>query len=366
VRGLASFAMSGRYRALLVAVASSGSLLFGWIGAAVVALVTLRKGYGQGLWVLLWALLPALLLSSVTGDSSAVALLVGTAALALVLRAAVSLPLAALASAGVAALTGLGLLAFGQELLAELVRVFEEFFRAVQNQAQRSGEATGLVLRPPNALQMAGMMGTANGGLSFLCLVLARYWQAALYNPGGFGEEFRALRFPPSLVGGLALAALALSYAGLSYRSWAAALMLPLTIAGWSLLHARARHRGQGSLWLGALYLLWLVFDAAKLALVGLVIADALVDFRQRWARHGGGTAPGKYDRTATSGDDGKDADTDGESDSGSDSDTDMSSTSDTESGIENGTGSGSDSDTDSDTDSGNNARKNDHKRDNQ
>jgi hypothetical protein len=316
--------MSGRYRALLVAVASSVSLLFGWIGAAVVALVTLRKGYGQGLWLLLWALLPALLLSSLTGDSSAVTLLLGTAALALVLRAAMSLPLAALASTGVAALTGLGLLVFGQELLAELVRVFEEFFRAVENQAQRSGEAPGLVLRPPTVLQMAGMMGTANGGLSFLCLALARYWQAALYNPGGFGEEFRALRFPPTLVGGLALAALALSYAGPSFRSWAAALMLPLTIAGWSLLHARAFQRGQGSLWLGTLYLLWLVFDAAKLALIGLVIADALVNFRKRWVQQGGGIAPRDDDDAGVRGhedtDGDRETDADGDSESESDS----------------------------------------------
>ena len=25
-----------------------------------------------------------------------------------------------------------------------------------------------------------------------LCLMLARYWQASLYNPGGFGREFRS------------------------------------------------------------------------------------------------------------------------------------------------------------------------------
>jgi hypothetical protein len=27
---------------------------------------------------------------------------------------------------------------------------------------------------------------------SVLSLMLARYWQALLYNPGGFGREFRA------------------------------------------------------------------------------------------------------------------------------------------------------------------------------
>jgi hypothetical protein len=285
--------MSGRYRALLVAVASSGSLLFAWIGAAIVALVTLRKGVGEGGWLLLWAMLPALILTRITGDSSALALLLGTALLALLLRLTVSLSLAALGSAGVAVLTGVGLLFFAQGLLDELARVFEEFFRALETQAQQSGD-TELALRPPTRLQLAGMMGTANGALSFLCLSLARYWQAALYNPGGFGAEFRALRLPPGLVLALAVAGFGLAWSDFSYRSWGAALMLPLTVAGFALLHARVRLKGQGSLWLSTLYLLWLVFDAAKLALIGLVIADAVLDFRARWQAAG----PGDSDRS--------------------------------------------------------------------
>lgn len=296
MRGLASYVMSGRYRGLLVAVASSGSLLFAWISAAVVALVTLRKGVQQGLWLLPWALLPALVLTQITGDSTTLALLLGTSVLAVVLRATVSLPLAAVASALVAVLTGLAMLAFGQGLLDELMRVFGEFFRALAEQAQREGSE--LALQPPTRLQLAGMMGLANGTLSFLCLALGRYWQAALYNPGGFGEEFRALRYPPTLVIALLVGALAVGATGVSYRSWAATLLLPLTIAGFALLHARARFRGQGSFWLGTVYLLWTVIDAAKLALVGLVVADALLDFRRRWkgddkSGPGGGAADG-------------------------------------------------------------------------
>ena len=293
--GLANFAMSGRYRALLVAVASSGSLLFAWIGASVVALVTLRKGAGEGAWVLLWALLPALLLTRISGDSSTLALLLGTSGLALTLRGSVNLPLTALCSAAVALVTGLALLLFGQELLGLLAEAFEEFFGALAEQARRDGGAE-VVLRPPTALQLAGMMGTANGALSFLCLSLARYWQSALFNPGGFGEEFRALRFPPALVAGLLLAAATLAALGFDFRSWAAALLLPLSIAGFALLHAWVRQSGQGSLWLTAAYLLWLVLDGAKLLLIGLVVIDAVADFRGRWARRRPAAGSGRQD----------------------------------------------------------------------
>lgn len=284
MQGLARFAMGGRYRALLIAIASSGSLLFAWVGAGVVALVTLRKGSREGLWLVLWASLPALLVTKVSGDSSAFAMLVGTAVLALVLRASVSLALTAVASAGIAVATGLGLLAFGQPMLAELAALFSQFFAALEKQTlEAGGQALGL--QPPTLPQLAGMMGTANGALCFLCLALGRYWQAALYNPGGFGSEFRALQLPKGLVWALVVAALSFTAAGLAFRSWGAAMLLPLTIAGFALLHSRARFRGQGSFWMSGIYVAWLVFDAAKLALVGLVLADTMMNFRDRWQR---------------------------------------------------------------------------------
>lgn len=282
MRGLASFAMGGRFRALALAMASAGSLLFAWLAAALVALVTLRKGYAEGFWLLLWAALPAIVVAQITGDSSALALIVGTAALGAALRGTVSLALTALLSSAVAVVTGLGLLAFSEPMLEELSRLFGEFFASLERQAvEAGGEALGL--QPPTYPQLAGMMGTANGALSFLCLTLARYWQAALYNPGGFGVEFRALQFPRVLVWVLGIIAFAIASLGLEWRSWGAALLLPLTIAGFALLHARAAYRGQGSFWMGGIYTAWLVFDAAKLALVGLVLVDAVMDFRSRW-----------------------------------------------------------------------------------
>ena len=44
MRGLAEFIMRGRWQALGVAVLGSGSLLFGWVSAAAIALVTLETG----------------------------------------------------------------------------------------------------------------------------------------------------------------------------------------------------------------------------------------------------------------------------------------------------------------------------------
>ena len=106
MRGLAEFIMRGRWQALAVVVLGAGSLLFGWLSAAAVALVTLRKGVADGAWLVFWALLPAVLAAWMSGDIGSVVLLVGTFALAVVLRLTVSLALAVLASVALGAVGG--------------------------------------------------------------------------------------------------------------------------------------------------------------------------------------------------------------------------------------------------------------------
>ncbi|MEP1473087.1 MAG: hypothetical protein ABJK25_19070 [Halieaceae bacterium] len=284
MKSLAEFVMRGRFQALLVTVAGAGSMMFCWISAAVIALVTLRRGAGHGAWLLMWALLPAGVLLYAFGDSGPLALLVGTTTLALVLRSTVNLALTVLAGVIVGAITGLALIAFGGEFLAQMVSFFGEFLSNLEEQLT-AGRDQAVVLARPTAVQIAGMMGAGNAVGAVLCVLLARYWQALLYNPGGFGEEFHALRYPAGLAMILAVAAIALASLGADYRTWALICMVPLNFAGLALVHARARARGQGKGWLTWFYLAWLFFDPVKLLVVFAAIADSWLDFRQRWIR---------------------------------------------------------------------------------
>ena len=286
MKGLAAFAMRGRFQALLITVASSGSLLFCWLGAAVVALVTLRKGAGAGAWLLLWGLLPAGTLAYLVGDSGPLALLLGTTLLAVILRTTVSLPMAVLASVATGGLTGLAMMAFGGVYLDQVVTYFGEFLAGLEQQLSQGGEP--VVLARPSATQVAGMMGAGSAMTSVLCLLLARYWQAALYNPGGFGSEFRSLYYPPAVAAALALLAVALSSLGMGYRTWAMICLIPLSFAGLALVHARVAHRGQGKGWLTGFYVAWLFFDPVKLLVLFAAIADSWMNFRQRWAAEKG------------------------------------------------------------------------------
>ena len=276
--------MRGRLQALLVTVVGASSMLFCWVSAAVIALITLRKGAGEGAWLLMWALLPAGMLLFYSGDSGPVAMLVGTMFLALVLRTTVSLSAAILASIAVGGLTGLAMVIFGSQLLDQLVGFFAEFFVTLEQQLSE-GNAEAVVLTPPTALQVAGMLGAISAVSSVMCLLLARYWQAALYNPGGFGEEFRGLYFKPTVAAALVLPALGIYALGEQYHTWAVILVVPLTFAGLALVHARAKRRGQGKGWLTGFYLAWLILDPMKLVVVVAAIADSWIGFRQRWAK---------------------------------------------------------------------------------
>lgn len=285
MKAIAEFAMRGRFQALLLTVAGAGSILFCWISAAILALVTLRKGVGTGAWLLLWALLPSGALLYLTGDSGPLALLLGTMALATVLRVTVSLPLAVLASVAVGGVAGVMAMTVGGQYLDQMVALFGEFLAQLEQQLSVEGDAVQLAR--PTAAQIAGMLGAGVAMLSVLCLLLARYWQAALYNPGGFGVEFRALRYSPGVASALAIAGVGVAALGLEYRTWAVAVMMPLNFAGLALVHARVSARGQGTGWLVGFYLAWLILDPVKLMVVFAAIADSWFDFRQRWARPG-------------------------------------------------------------------------------
>ncbi|MBP6701509.1 MAG: hypothetical protein KA135_09680 [Halioglobus sp.] len=281
MKGLAAFVMRGRFQALLVTLAGAGSLLFCWISAAVVALVLLRKGVGAGLGLLAWALLPSGALLYAYGDSGPLSLLLGTTLLAVVLRSSVSLPLALLACVPVGVLTGLVLITFGGGYLEQIVQAFGQFMASMEEQLSQGGEA--VVLARPGTVQVAGMLGAGTAASSALCLLLARYWQAALYNPGGFGQEFKALYYPPAVALGLAICAIGMASADAAYRTWAVIAVVPLALAGVALVHARAAWRGQGKGWLAAFYVAWLLFDPVKLLVVFAAIADSWFKFRQRW-----------------------------------------------------------------------------------
>ena len=286
MRALAEFIMRGRMQATLVVAGCAALPLLYWLGAAAGCLVLLRRGLKDALGVLALGLLPALIWWLYSDDPRALLVLLGSASLALVLRASESWNRVLLVSIAMGVVFSVVLgMAFGPqiEMLAQaLIKVMPSLLGDVYQQMSVDEQARFASLITPI---LTGLIAALLQIVSVLSLIVGRYWQALLYNPGGFGREFRAIRFP------LLPAMLLLAFMLLGPNIGPQMAMLtplcsvPLVFAGLALIHGLVAQKRLARFWLVGLYVTLLLFmQLIYPLLVVLAIVDSLIDFRGRLA----------------------------------------------------------------------------------
>lgn len=202
MRRVAQFILQGPYQAIVLAgiVGGLAQMLFilAVPSAVAVALFVLRKGEKQGLPVLLGAALVSIaigtLVDSRPGFDFPVALLLLLPAYfgAKVLRVGESQGLAIVALTACAALFAIAV----QVLSGDAQQWWSDWLKiAVQGVPGASYEDFGTNIMPA----INGLIALLLGLLSSACLLSARWLQALLFNPGGFGREFRVLVLPSRL-----------------------------------------------------------------------------------------------------------------------------------------------------------------------
>ncbi|GAA5315729.1 MAG: hypothetical protein AseanaTS_09340 [Candidatus Pelagadaptatus aseana] len=279
MRALAEFIMRGRAQASVVALIGSW---FPLTSPATVALVSLRRGSSDGLLILLWAALPALITFAIS-DMGPLMTMVTVAGLlltyvaALLLRVQPSWPKALMGLVGMASLCGF-LLAWAEpDPVATMTEALGEMLQQMQSQAP-----AGAAVFEPSATFVVGLMSYVIALNALFSLCLARWWQAALYNPGGFQAEFHQLRLSPvqALV---CLAAMVYCWQqGNDYHAWSSLFGLPLLVAGISLVHYTVKARKFGGQWLVLFYLALLLFNPLTLGLMVVATLDTWINFRSR------------------------------------------------------------------------------------
>ena len=280
MRGLAEFVMRGRWQALAVAVLGSVLVFAAPISAAAIALVTMAQGMRDGSWVALWSLLPAVLLGWVSGDYGTGFLLLSVFVGAMVLAQTLSLSLALLAIVPVSAIGGVLLLTLNSAFLEAMLSMLDTWIAALQAESPESGESLNAFR--PTVTQVAGLMATGNALMASLSLLLGRYWQAALFKPGAFGEEFRAFKLPSVLTALLVLTAMLGALNGSEAAAWSALAGIPVTLAGFALFHHIARRQQLGGTFLTVGYVLWIIVDGLKVGVLLAVLLDAFLDLGRR------------------------------------------------------------------------------------
>ncbi|AXI59476.1 hypothetical protein DLD99_02995 [Pseudomonas kribbensis] len=284
MRALAEFIMRGRMQATLVVAGCAALPLLYWLGAAAGSLVLLRRGLSDALGVLILGLLPALIWWLKFDDPRALLVLLGSSGLALVLRASESWVRTLLVSVAMGLVFSVVLgAAFApqiEKLAQDLIQVMPLFLGDAYQRLSVDEQARFASLIAP---VLTGLIAALLQIVSVLSLIVGRYWQALLYNPGGFGREFRAIRIPL----GLAMLLLALMLLGPNLGAQMAMLTplcsVPLVFAGLALIHGLVAQRRLAGFWLVGLYVTLLLFmQLIYPLLVVLAIVDSLIDFRGR------------------------------------------------------------------------------------
>ncbi|MTW21829.1 hypothetical protein [Allochromatium palmeri] len=295
MKPLANFIMRGYSPATLVTtVAGLLSLLIPFIGvisSAAVGLVTLRQGVRPGALLLGASTLASGLIawlalgSPLIGLGVLLVLWVPIWGLAAILRGTRSLSL----TARLAALGGVVVVLVVHLTLGDPALYWRELIEPLRESLLSDGlveAATSQVLFDRLAQWMTGAFAAALVLQYLVSLFVARAWQAQLYNPGGFGAEFRALRVGAS-VGWLFVLCLAWGVLaqGLGL-DLVPVLGLLLLLQGLAVVHRLRELRGANQGWLVALYVL-LVFFMPQMALllISLGLIDLWADIRTRVAQ---------------------------------------------------------------------------------
>lgn len=295
---LARFIMAGPTQAAVVA-AATALLAFilppiAWVSGGVVALVVLHLGPVRGIQLMAYAGVAALLLGWLALGTPM--LVVGVILLlwlpvwlaSVILRSTVSLSVSLQAITGFSValvlLLHLGLpelqTQLQHEFLSILKPVIEQQPDEVQRQNLQVAVESVLVLLP-------GILATGMMSGIMLSLLLGRWWQSALYNPGGLVNEFNSLRLGRSLN----LISSAFLLMALFSASELATMIVLLVLSlyllqGVAVVHGVFELRQIAKGWLIGLYVMILFIPhlvVLPLAVFGL--SDAWVDFRQRLAR---------------------------------------------------------------------------------
>ena len=299
MRSVLTFVMRGRAHVITAcAVCSVLSLIafpLNYVSGALIGLATLRNGAAEGALVLLGSTVLGGVFMFVAIDTFRPALFLALLSwlplwgLAIVLRET--------RSQGTALAVG-GLVLAAAVLAARLylgdptvwwTRVLDEFFSGIPYLGDWRPFIDRIAPLMTGVVAAGALLGLA------VTLLLARWWHAVLDQPGGFGEEFRALRLPRhSGYAALALCAVAWFASGWASTlafDWLMTLVVLFGLQGIALVHYVVKRRNASVAWLAGLYVALAIMPqpasgvALGLALAGL--SDTWVDYRRRFGMGG-------------------------------------------------------------------------------
>lgn len=270
MRGLAEYVMTGRRQAIIAVMLLGLIPLVNLLNPVVVGLIALRKGLQEVVVIFAWAILP-LGAWAVAGDVVPLIMLIGITGLAVLLRETESWEFTLLAAIAVGVCVEV-YFRLQPAVIDALMQQLDLYLQASNPQGLQIEEVRDVMLSVIGAVYMF---------LSIVLLMLARWMQAVLYNPGGFKQEFHSLRVEQKVALALIVIMLLSSFGIVVPEAWVLYFVLPLLFSGIALTHAVVAKKKLSSMWLVTFYIL-LMLPVVVQILVLLALVDSWYDFRSR------------------------------------------------------------------------------------
>jgi len=259
------------------------------VSSAAVALVTLRRGGYEGLYVLLASYVLAAILGLVIFGSFQFALLYGPLIwlIAMILREVKQLSIAV----EITVLFGVAGIVIFFILVSDPAAMWGSILTQMTLPVLENSDVDLPVEKIKQNIQffshfMTG--GVAAGSVYGLLfgLFLARWWQSVLYNPGGFREEYLSLKVRPKLaVASIVIAAIAWLMTGvLSEICWNITILFVVlyTIVGTAILHIAFSTMKTRFFMVPFLYLTLVFVPHMTIVVVIVGIIDTWLDLRSK------------------------------------------------------------------------------------
>lgn len=302
LRRFTDYILQSRLQAFLVAFVVAFIPVIGSISVVIAALVTLRKGVFDGALVVIAATLPYLISyvaypPTGAGDVAIVAMVVLLVSNILTWLFAVflrrynhwsfTLEIAALVGIAIVCIAHFinpDIQDWWQAQLTAYLAKTTTMVGAIKPDAEATAaqaELINMMKRYTTGLLSASILFNA-----LLQLLVARWWQALMFNPGGLQKELHRIRL--SYVSGVIfLLGVALSYMGnLVALDCMPVLFLTFFVAGLSLVHYLIAPSQFGWMLLGLVYIAVIWLFPASIVIVSLIaLFDVALNIRQRIKR---------------------------------------------------------------------------------
>lgn len=280
---------------LLFSVLSLFLPLMGLLSNAAVGLITLRMGWRRGLFI---ALISSAVLGGLTllmqvnplvGFGFSMLIWLAVILLATLLGSTVSwsktLTVLLAVSVGAVLLFHMNVsdpVAFWQN--QPLWMQFVEVVKNVQMMPEEMSSSEQQKLLDNAASILSGSIAGTVSVLLILSLLIARHWQAMLYNPGGFGAEWRELQLgKPAALLMIAVITLALFSQQMTAINMVFAGLTVFLFQGIALVHGVVALLQQHKTWLIGMYIMLFLMPAhGGILLAAFGIIDSLAGFRSQ------------------------------------------------------------------------------------